>query len=133
MRIEEETFWLTQEQMAQLFNQMKQIISLHINNCYKEKELEMSATVKESLTVRKEGKRMVSRKIDFYNLDVNISVDYRIKSRSFLHQIRVNSKQELIERIYQGIEKINKKPVVLRWKYKMKAAACPLIKVFTTR
>lgn len=67
--------------MAQLFNQMKQIISLHINNCYKEKELEMSATVKESLTVRKEGKRMVSRKIDFYNLDVIISVGYRVKSK----------------------------------------------------
>ena len=67
--------------MAQLFNQMKQIISLHINNRYKEKALERSATVKESLTVRKEGKRMVSRKIDFYNLDVIISVGYRVKSK----------------------------------------------------
>jgi len=67
--------------MAQLFNQTKQNISLHINNCYKEKELDRKATVKESLTVRKEGERMVRRRIDYYNLDVIISVGYRVKSK----------------------------------------------------
>ncbi len=79
--IEEETVWLTQEQMAQLFNQTKQNISLHINNCYKEGELNRKGTVKESLTVRKEGNRTVQRKIDFYNLDVIISIGYRVKSK----------------------------------------------------
>jgi len=65
--IEGETVWLSQEQMAQLFNQTKQNISLHINNCYKEGELDRKATVKESLTVRKEGNRTVRRMIEFYN------------------------------------------------------------------
>jgi hypothetical protein len=81
VRIEEETVWLSQEQMAQLFNQTKQNISLHINNCYKEGELNKKATVKESLTVRKEGNRTVRRTIEFYNLDVIISVGYRVKSK----------------------------------------------------
>ncbi|WP_236974832.1 RhuM family protein [Membranihabitans maritimus] len=81
VRLEDETVWLSQQQMATLFNQTKQNISLHINNCYREKELERNATVKESLTVRKEGKRMVNRKIEYYNLDVIISVGYRVKSK----------------------------------------------------
>lgn len=79
--LEDETVWLTQAQMAVLFNQTKQNISLHINNCFKEGELERSATVKESLIVQNEGGRKVSRKIDFYNLDVIISVGYRVKSK----------------------------------------------------
>lgn len=81
VRIEDETVWLSQQQMASLFNQTKQNISLHINNCFKERELEMDATVKESLTVQKEGKRTVKRKIEFYNLDIIISVGYRVKSK----------------------------------------------------
>jgi death-on-curing family protein len=75
-----ETVWLTQVQMATLFNQTKQNISLHINNCFKEKELSKKATVKESLTVQTEGKRQVKRKREYYNLDVIISVGYRVKS-----------------------------------------------------
>lgn len=80
VKFENDTVWLTQQQMADLFGQTKQNISLHINNCFKEKELTKKATVKESLTVRKEGKREVKRKIEFYNLDVIISVGYRVKS-----------------------------------------------------
>ena len=64
-----------------LFSQTKQNISLHINNCFKEGELEKMATVKESLTVQNEGKRSVKRKIEYYNLDVIISVGYRVKSK----------------------------------------------------
>jgi len=60
VRFEEETVWLSQQQMANLFKQTKQNISLHISNCYKEKELLKSSTVKESLTVQKEGNRPVS-------------------------------------------------------------------------
>jgi hypothetical protein len=81
VRLEDETVWLTQAQMAILFGQTKQNISLHINNCFKEKELEKKATVKQSLTVQIEGNRSVKRKIEFYNLDVIISVGYRVKSK----------------------------------------------------
>lgn len=81
VRLEDDTVWLSQQQMATLFNQSKQNISLHINNCFKEGELERESTVKESLTVQKEGNRTVKRKIEFYNLDVIISVGYRVKSK----------------------------------------------------
>ena len=76
-----ETVWLSQSQISKLFNQTKQNTSLHINNCFKEGELQRKATVKESLIVQKEGKRTVKRKIEFYNLDVIISVGYRVKSK----------------------------------------------------
>lgn len=81
VQIDDDTVWLTQAQMARLFNQTKQNISLHINNCFKEKELEKEATVKESLTAQNEGGRAVKRKIEYYNLDVIISVGYRVKSK----------------------------------------------------
>ena len=66
--------------MAELFQTTKQNISLHINNAFKEGEIEFSATVKEYLTVQHEGEREVSRSIKYYNLDVIISVGYRVKS-----------------------------------------------------
>lgn len=81
VRIEDETVWLSQQQMATLFGQTKQNISLHINNCFRENELERAATVKDSLTVQTEGNRKVKRKIEHYNLDVIISVGYRVKSK----------------------------------------------------
>lgn len=77
---EQDTVWLTQQQMTSLFNQTKQNISLHINNCFKEGELNKAATVKECLIVQLEGSRKVKRKIEYYNLDVIISVGYRVKS-----------------------------------------------------
>ncbi|MDE6108756.1 MAG: virulence RhuM family protein [Muribaculaceae bacterium] len=80
VRVEDESVWLTQAQMAELFHATKQNISLHIRNIYKERELEETATVKEYLTVQKEGKRKVRRNISYYNLDVIISVGYRVKS-----------------------------------------------------
>ena len=80
VRLENETVWLTQAQMAELFNATKQNVSLHISNIFEEGELLQNSTVKESLTVRKEGKREVTRKILLYNLDVIISVGYRVKS-----------------------------------------------------
>lgn len=81
VKLEDETVWLTQAQMAVLFGQTKQNISLHINNCFKEGELEKNATVKDSLTVQREGNRSVKRTIEYYNLDVIISVGYRVKSK----------------------------------------------------
>lgn len=80
VRVEDESVWLTQAQMSELFQSSKQNISLHIRNIYKEGELEESSTIKEYLTVQKEGKRDVQRRVSFYNLDVIISVGYRVKS-----------------------------------------------------
>lgn len=80
VRVEEETVWLSQQQMVELFQVTKQNVSLHISNIYKEGELEKNATVKEYLTVQIEGNRTIKRKVAFYNLDVIISVGYRVKS-----------------------------------------------------
>jgi len=107
VRFDGDTVWLNQMQMAALFNQTKQNISLHINNCYKEKELQKTSTVKESLTVQKEGKRTVNRKIDFYNLDVIISVGYRVKSKQGT-QFRQWATQRLKDYLVKGYS-INQK------------------------
>jgi len=96
-----DTVWLNQLQMAELFNQTKQNISLHINNCFKEKELNRKATVKESLTVQTEGDRQVKRSVEYYNLDVIISVGYRIKSNRGT-QFRQWATQRLKEYLVQG-------------------------------
>lgn len=80
VRVEEDSVWLSQIQMAELFQTTKQNISLHVNNIYKESELYSDTTVKEYLTVQTEGRRKVKRRITFYNLDVIISVGYRVKS-----------------------------------------------------
>ena len=80
VKIEDETVWLTQAQMVELFQTTKQNVSLHINNVFKEGELERSATVKDYLTAQKEGEREVFRNVKHYNLDVIISVGYRVKS-----------------------------------------------------
>jgi hypothetical protein len=78
VNLDNETVWLTQKQMATLFMQTKQNVSLHINNCFKENELEQNAVVKEYLTTASDGKKY---KIKYYNLDVIISVGYRVKSK----------------------------------------------------
>jgi hypothetical protein len=80
VKFEAETVWVSQQQLAQLFSQTKQNISLHINNIYKEKELFKKVTVKKRLTIQQEGTSKITRQIDFYNLDVIISVGYRVKS-----------------------------------------------------
>jgi hypothetical protein len=77
VRFENETVWLTQAQMAALFNTTKQNISLHLNNCFKEGELMRDSVVKEYLTTAADGKQY---KMNHYNLDVIISVGYRVKS-----------------------------------------------------
>lgn len=78
--IEADTLWLSQKQIADLFEVTKQNISLHIINIFKEKELENNTTVKFFLTVQQEGKREVKREVEHYNLDVIISVGYRVNS-----------------------------------------------------
>ena len=81
VRLENETVWLTQAQMVELFQTTKQNASLHVGNVFKEGELEQESTVKEYLTVQKEGLREVARKVKYYNLDIIISVGYRVKSK----------------------------------------------------
>ncbi len=81
VRFQGETVWLSQNMIADLFQTTKQNVSLHINNIYKENELEANSTVKDFLTVQNEGKREIKRTLKFYNLDMIISVGYRIKSK----------------------------------------------------
>lgn len=80
VKLEEETVWLSLEQMADLFQRDKSTISRHIKNIFEEKELVRESTVAKFATVQNEGNRQVERVIEYYNLDVIISVGYRVKS-----------------------------------------------------
>ena len=100
-RFENETVWLTQQQMAELFQTTQQNVSLHVRNIYEEGELSEKATHKESLSVRQEGARSVQRRVEFYNLDVIISVGYRVKSQRGT-QFRIWATQRLREYIVKG-------------------------------
>ena len=80
VRFDEETAWLTIDQMAKLFERDKSTISRHIKNVYAEGELDQLATVAKIATVQTEGTRQVGRALEYYNLDVIISVGYRVKS-----------------------------------------------------
>jgi hypothetical protein len=81
VRMEDETVWLTQAQMAELFQRTPQNITIHIRNAYYEGEIEKAGTCKDYLQVQKEGTRQVTRHVKYYNLDVIISVGYRVKSK----------------------------------------------------
>lgn len=96
-----ETVWLTQEQMAQLFEKGRSTITEHIGNVYAEGELEQNRTCRKFRQVRKEGSRDVERMIDYYNLDVIISVGYRVKSLRGT-QFRQWATQRLREYIIKG-------------------------------
>lgn len=80
VRLEEETVWLTQAQMALLFGTQRQAITKHIKNIYESKELYKAATSSILEQVQKEGNRFVTRRIEYYNLDVIISVGYRVNT-----------------------------------------------------
>jgi len=101
VRLEDETIWLSQKLMAELFQTTKQNISLHIQNIYDEGELLPEATVKKYLTVRKEGSREVKRQLDYYNLDMIISVGYRVKSH-VATRFRIWATKRLNEYIVKG-------------------------------
>lgn len=79
--IEDETLWLTQKAMAQLFGVSVQAINQHLKNVYESNELAPEATIKKILIVQQEGNRQVSRERIFYNLDAIISVGYRVNSQ----------------------------------------------------
>lgn len=101
VRLEDETVWLTQEQMAMLFGKGRSTVTEHILNVYEESELEQNRTCRKFRQVRQEGNREVEREIDYYNLDVIISVGYRVKSPQGT-QFRIWATQRLKEYIIKG-------------------------------
>ena len=101
VHLENETVWLTQKLMAELFNTTVPNINMHLKSIYKEGELEEKATIKDFLIVQKEGNREISRKQKFYNLDAIISVGYRIKSQTAT-QFRIWATKTLKEYIVKG-------------------------------
>ena len=101
VRFEDESVWLTQPLMAELFQTTQQNISQHVLNIYEEEELAPEATHKKFLSVRLEGKRQVKRLLDYYNLDMIISVGYRVKSH-VATRFRIWATQQLTEFIKKG-------------------------------
>lgn len=100
-RFEEETIWMTQQLMAELFQTTIPNISMHVRNIFEEGELNPEATVKKSLTVRQEGNRRVRRELEFYNLDMIIAVGYRVKSL-LATRFRIWATQRLREYMLKG-------------------------------
>lgn len=101
VRMEDETVWLTQAQMAVLFDTTAQNITMHIRNIYKEQELKKNSTCKDFLQVQIEGNRKINRIQNFYNLDVIISVGYRVKSKRGT-QFRIWANQVLKNYLLKG-------------------------------
>ena len=101
VKLENNTVWLSLNQLAELFQRDKSVISKHVKNVYDEQELTPEATVAKFATVQKEGQREVSREIEFYNLDVIIAVGYRVKSRRGT-QFRIWATQRLSEYLIKG-------------------------------
>ncbi len=114
VRLQDETVWLTQPMMAELFQTTQQNVSQHIQNIYDEGELVQEATHKKFLSVRQEGNRQVQRSLDFFNLDMIISVGYRVKS-AVATRFRIWATQRLKEYIIKGFtmddERLKNPPV----------------------
>ena len=101
VKLEDETVWLSLDQMAELFQRDKSTVSRHIKNIFKEGELEKNETVAKFATVQVEGDRQVERNIEYYNLDVIISVGYRVKSLRGT-QFRIWATKRLKEYMIKG-------------------------------
>lgn len=101
VKLVKDTVWLNLNQLSQLFNRDKSVISRHIKNIFSEKELSSSSTVANFATVEDEGERKVERQIEYYNLDVIISVGYRVKSKQGT-QFRIWATKRLKEYLIQG-------------------------------
>ena len=100
VRLDEDDIWLTQNQIAELYNTTKQNISFHINNIFNDGELSQNSTVKKYLTVQNEGSRKVNRNLDHYNLDMIIALGYRIQS-----PVAVRFRQWATQRLHEYIQK----------------------------
>ena len=101
VKFSDEDIWLTQNQIAEIYKTTKQNISLHINNIYKDKELDINSTVKNFLIVQNEGNRQVKRNIDHYNLDMIIALGYRVQSQ-VATRFRIWATQRLHEYMQKG-------------------------------
>ena len=110
VKFDNETVWLSQKQMAQLFNKNTDTIGLHLKNIYQSRELEEFATTEEFSVVQQEGKRQVNRKIKLYNLDAIISVGYRVNSKRGI-QFRTWANKILKEYLLKGFVIDNKRLV----------------------
>ncbi len=101
VKLEKDTVWLNLNQMSELFERDKSVISRHIRNIFKEGELEKNSTVAKIATVQKEGERKIIRNIEYYNLDIIISVGYRIKSKRGT-QFRIWANQVIKDYLIKG-------------------------------
>ena len=101
VQLENETVWLTQKQLVELYQTAKSTVSEHIKNIYTDEELTPDATVRKIRTVQNEGNREVSREVLYYNLAVIISAGYRVKSQRGT-QFRIWATQRLKEYIVKG-------------------------------
>ncbi|MEC3880880.1 virulence RhuM family protein [Parapedobacter sp. 10938] len=101
IHLDNETVWLTQKQLVELYQTAKSTVSEHIKNIYNDEELIPEATVRKTRTVQKEGNREVSRELDYYNLDMIIALGYRINSKIATH-FRQWATQRLKEYIVKG-------------------------------
>lgn len=101
VKLDQDTVWLSLQQLADLFERDKSVISRHIKNIYNESELEPSATVAKYATVQTEGKRGIKRDIEYYNLDLIISVGYRVNSKKGI-QFRRWASEVLKEHLIKG-------------------------------
>jgi len=101
IHVEDETFWLSQKKMAELFGVETQTINYHLKEIYKSQELTPEATIRKFRIVQREGKRDVQREIEFYNLDAIISVGYRVNSKEAT-QFRIWATETLVEFVKKG-------------------------------
>jgi biotin operon repressor len=101
VRLEGDTVWLSQQQIAELFGTTRENVTMHLRNIYEEGELSEEATRKEFLQVRKEGSRRVSRRVSMYDLDAILSVGYRVKSATAT-RFRMWATQRLHDVLVQG-------------------------------
>ena len=117
VKFDQETVWLNQRQIAALFGKDSDTIGLHLRNIFKEQELTENLTTEDSSVIQKEGRRLVRRKVKFYNLDAIISVGYRVNSKQGT-QFRQWATKRLNEFLVQGYainEKTPRNPNAQRW------------------
>jgi hypothetical protein len=101
VRLEKETVWLSQQQMAELFGRERSVITKHLRNVFKEGELDPAATRAKFAQVRTEGRRKVSREVEYFNLDAILSVGYRVNSKRGT-QFRIWATRTLREHLLRG-------------------------------
>tara|TARA_R110002049_G_scaffold122465_3_gene277302 strand:- start:1230 stop:1979 length:750 start_codon:yes stop_codon:yes gene_type:complete len=98
---ENDSLWLNLNQISELFDRNKSVISRHVRNIYKEKELPEYATVAKKATVQKEGSRQIMRQIDYYNLDVILAIGYRVSSAKYT-QFRIWANKIIKDHLVKG-------------------------------